>query len=52
MVVEVNGAELLEELRPFDAVSIRNSEPPYEWSSPMWPYVSALGERLRVILLQ
>lgn len=48
MVVQINGAELLRELRPFDMQRDNQAEVPVEWLSPVWPLVASLAERIRV----
>ncbi|MCP9260972.1 Baculoviral IAP repeat-containing protein [Dirofilaria immitis] len=51
VVVETNGKELLEQLRPLEIPGENNnSEVPPEWLTFIWPYISALGERVRLML--
>uniref|UniRef100_A0A915PSQ5 UBC core domain-containing protein n=1 Tax=Setaria digitata TaxID=48799 RepID=A0A915PSQ5_9BILA len=51
VVVEVNGKELLEQLRPLETPEENNSaEVPPEWMTFIWPYISMLGERVRLML--
>ncbi|VDO52328.1 unnamed protein product [Onchocerca flexuosa] len=51
VVVETNGKELLEQLRPLETPGENNSsEVPPEWMTFIWPYISALGERVRLML--
>lgn len=50
-MVEFDGAELLSELRPTEGVTEGQPEVPMEWTSPIWPHVAALAERIRVIKL-
>ncbi|VDK62166.1 unnamed protein product [Onchocerca ochengi] len=51
VVVEANGKELLEQLRPLETPGENNSsEVPPEWMTFIWPYISALGERVRLML--
>lgn len=51
VVVEVNGKDLLEQLRPTEIPSDNNNEVPAEWMAFIWPYISILGERIRVNFL-
>lgn len=49
VVVETNGKELLEQLRPIETPGENNNtEVPPEWMTFIWPYISTLGERVRV----
>ncbi|KAL3998353.1 Ubiquitin-conjugating enzyme family protein [Acanthocheilonema viteae] len=51
VVVETNGKELLEQLRPLETPGEKNStEVPREWMTFIWPYISMLGERVRLML--
>ncbi|VDK73715.1 unnamed protein product [Litomosoides sigmodontis] len=51
VVVEVNGKELLDQLRPLETPEGKSStEVPSEWMTFIWPYVSTLGERIRLML--
>ncbi|VDO23589.1 unnamed protein product [Brugia timori] len=51
VVVEANGKELLEQLRPLETPGENNgTEVPPEWMSFVWPYISTLGERVRLML--
>uniref|UniRef100_F1KQK8 Baculoviral IAP repeat-containing protein 6 n=1 Tax=Ascaris suum TaxID=6253 RepID=F1KQK8_ASCSU len=50
IVVEFDGAELLSELRPTEGVTEGQPEVPMEWTSPIWPHVAALAERIRLLL--
>ncbi|VDN82160.1 unnamed protein product [Brugia pahangi] len=51
VVVEANGKELLEQLRPLETPGENNdAEVPPEWMSFVWPYISTLGERVRLML--
>ncbi|VDN22762.1 unnamed protein product [Gongylonema pulchrum] len=50
VVVETNGKELLEELCCAQTPRENQTEVPAEWMTFIWPYVSILGERLRLLL--
>ncbi|CAG9537736.1 unnamed protein product, partial [Cercopithifilaria johnstoni] len=51
VVIETNGKELLEQLRPLETPGEKNStEVPSEWMTFIWPYISTLGERVRLML--
>ncbi|VDK44650.1 unnamed protein product, partial [Anisakis simplex] len=50
VVVEVDAVELLSELRPVEGAGDGQPDVPLEWTSPVWPYVAALAERIRLIL--
>ncbi|VDM37229.1 unnamed protein product [Toxocara canis] len=50
VVVEVDGAELLGELRPAEGVAEGQPEVPVEWTAPVWHHVAALAERIRLLL--
>uniref|UniRef100_A0A158R584 UBIQUITIN_CONJUGAT_2 domain-containing protein n=1 Tax=Syphacia muris TaxID=451379 RepID=A0A158R584_9BILA len=50
IVVDVMASEILPELRSLDAASNTSDDCNMDWSNPVWPLISALAERVRLLL--